>query len=161
MDLPARNAATDGSLPPDGDYLIEIVDAKHWVAEATGNESLFVKGRILEGDWAGCEEPVTWVSPKFQNGRALRRAVDVLLPGTPEDAGNLTKDMIDRMVGSRAVVTIKQEPYQGDMKVKIDSASFRRPDESAGSDVPAPDVPTAEPAAAVTNGQVSEDKIPF
>lgn len=163
MELPARNAATDGALPPNGDYLIEVVEAKHWVAEATGNESLFIKGRILEGDWTGCEEAVTWVSPKFQNGKALRRTVDVLLPGTPDDAGALTKSMIDQMVGARALVTIKQELYQDEMKVKIDSASFRPP-ELAGpvSDVPVDtsDFKPPEPVAAGANGRSDED-VPF
>lgn len=160
MELPARGAVASSALPPDGDYVIEVIDAKRWVKETTGSESLFIQGRIVDGDFAGCHEPRVWVSPAMKDGTTLRQIVDVLLPDTPDGPLNLTKDMIDRMVGKRALVEIIQDPYQGEIKAKIQPWSFR-PVDIPVSDVPADTSGFKEPEpAAVGNGKVDED-IPF
>lgn len=164
MELPSRDAVAEDAIVPPGDYLIRVDEAKHWVSKK-GNESLFIRGVVDQGDWKGAEL-VTWVSPAFRNGKALRQCVDTLLPDIPADQVKLDKATIDRMVGARAMVSVTHEPYEGEIKAKIDSGSFRpveeQPQPRASTDVPAPvEDFTPEPVGLTVNGKTDSDEIPW
>ena len=125
------------SLPP-GDYIMKVCEVEETTSKNL-NPMLVVDMEVAAGDFKGAEHR-DWITV---TEKSLGRVVGILTAfgiKIPDGEFNLDGKLL---VGKRAVVTLREEIYDGHAKVRV-KAYAAAPD---ATDVPA-DLPAAQPAAA-------------